>query len=963
MVSIKDLQEQLLANGQHAVFTGRKDLVDAVWIVVLKEYKYHRQLCIELYQAGLTKGGKIKNPLSYINPLDAALKTVDPEELRFFSAISRFQNNPTAAKSSMDIETLKVIIKNPLQLKFFYHNPEFSPQVAAGSIHEVKVGHILNNLTLMVNKSGSFYQFTSYINIEGRSYPLQELDIRYDYFILRDDILYLLGNFHILKVVQFFRQNRSGLELHESKFKEFQQHVLSKLENHVSVVYTHIQAATNEQKTETGIDDAMEKLIYLSEMGQYIQINPVMKYGAVEIPVRSQKQIYAKDAAGEVVMVQRNDREEDRFMAMLIRQLPDVDEQLENDFSYFYMHRQKFLSEDWFLNAFEQWRQQGITVLGFNQLRGNKLNGNKAEITVQVTSGLNWFNADLDVRFGKKKAALKQLQRSVRNNNRFVQLDDGTVGILPEEWMNKLAACFNAGEIVDDQLIVPKVNFSSVAQLYKAEELDEKVQQELALYQKKFLNFGGIKEVEVPEELHATLRSYQRHGLNWLNFLDDFNFGGCLADDMGLGKTLQVIAFILLQRKKVGVNCNLIVVPTSLLFNWQAEVQKFAPSIKMKMIYGPDRIKLMKDIDRYEIVLTSYGTLLSDIGWLKNHTFNYVFLDESQNIKNIESQRYQAVRMLKSRNKIAITGTPVENNTLDLYAQLSFTCPGLLGSKQSFRDLFSIPVDQFKSSRRLKELQQRIAPFILRRTKKEVAPELPEKTEIVLYCPMEESQRKVYDAYENEIRNYIEGKTDEDLSNNTMYILKGLTHLRQICDAPELLKDESLQGEGSAKMNVLMEQIENNAPGHKILVFSQFVSMLDLIRKELQSRNIEFEYLTGSTKNREEVVNNFQNNPDVRVFLISLKAGGTGLNLTEADYVYLVDPWWNPAVENQAIDRSYRIGQKKNVVAVRLICPDTVEEKIMKLQKTKRSLSDDLIQSETSFFKSMTKDDWLSVLR
>ena len=963
MTSIKDLQEQLLANGESPLFTGYRNLVEATWIVVLKEYKFHRQLCIELYEANRTKAGKIKNPLTYINPLDAILKTDVPEELKFFSAISRFQNNPTAIKSSFDLETLKFIVKNPLQLKFFYHVPEFSSQVAAGSICEVKVGSVVKDMTLMINRTNDFYECTSYLTLNGKAYPLLELDIRYDYFILLDDVLYLLGNFHILKLIQFFKQQRSGFKLHESKFKDFQQQVLGKLEDHVSVLYTDIHAATNEQIAENAMNNELERLIYLSESGQYIQINPVMKYAEVEIPVRSKKQIYIKDRKGEIFTIQRNEAEEDRFTAMLLRQLPDADEQLENDLPYFYMHKQKFLEEDWFLNAFEQWGQEGITVLGFNQLKGNKLNGNKAKISVQVNSGLNWFNADVNVRFGKKKAALKQLHRSVHNNTRFVQLDDGTLGILPEEWLEKFAAWFSAGEIEDDQLLIPKVNFSSVARLYKAEELDEVVQRELALYQKRFSDFEGIKEVEIPEGLNADLRHYQHQGLNWLNFLDDFNFGGCLADDMGLGKTLQIISFILSQRKKVQCNCNLIVVPTSLLFNWQAEVQKFAPSLKMHTIYGQDRIKQMKDLDRYEIVLTSYGTLLSDIAWLKQHTFNYIFLDESQNIKNIASQRYQAVRLLKSRNKIAITGTPVENNTLDLFAQFSFACPGLLGSRQSFRDLFSIPIDQFKSSRHLKELQQKIAPFILRRTKKEVATELPEKTEMVLYCPMCEPQRKVYDAYEHEIRDFIEGKTEEDLSNNTMYVLKGLTRLRQICDAPVLLKEEKLHGQGSAKIDVLMEQIENNAPGHKILVFSQFVSMLDLIRKELQDRNIDFEYLTGSTKNREEVVNHFQSNPDVRVFLISLKAGGTGLNLTEADYVYIVDPWWNPAVENQAIDRSYRIGQNKHVVAVRLICPDTVEEKIMKLQETKRTLSDDLIKSEPAFFKSMSKEDWLSLLK
>jgi SNF2 family DNA or RNA helicase len=391
-------------------------------------------------------------------------------------------------------------------------------------------------------------------------------------------------------------------------------------------------------------------------------------------------------------------------------------------------------------------------------------------------------------------------------------------------------------------------------------------------------------------------------------------------------------------------------------------VQKFAPSIKILTLYNADRPKNTSSFNNYEIILTSYGTLISDITFLQHYTFNYVFLDESQNIKNIESQRYQAARLLKSRNKIAITGTPVENNTFDLYAQLSFACPGLLGNKQHFKDIYSTPIDTFKVKRRSIELQKKIAPFILRRTKAEVATELPDKTEMICYCPMGEEQRKVYIDCEKELRDFLTDITNEEISKNSMHVLRGLTRLRQICNSPQLLKDEKLQGDGSAKIELLMDQIETKSPQHKILIFSQFVGMLNLIQKELEARNIPYEFLAGHTRNRESVVHNFQTNKNIRVFLISLKAGGTGLNLTAADYVYIVDPWWNPAVENQAIDRSYRIGQKKNVVAVRLITPGTIEEKIVKLQNTKKELSDKLIKTATSYLNGISKTELLSLL-
>ena len=309
-----------------------------------------------------------------------------------------------------------------------------------------------------------------------------------------------------------------------------------------------------------------------------------------------------------------------------------------------------------------------------------------------------------------------------------------------------------------------------------------------------------------------------------------------------------------------------------------------------------------------------------------------------------------------------MSGTPIENNTFDLYGQLSFACPGLLGNKQYFKDIYSQPIDKFSNSKRAEALQLKINPFILRRTKKQVATELPEKTEMIIYCEMGIEQRKVYDAYEKEFRNYLLNKEEGDLPRETMHVLQGLTKLRQICNSPALLKDESYFGDAAAKIKVLIEQIEGKSKQHKILVFSQFVSMLDLIAVELKAKYIPFEYLTGKTKDRASTVGSFQENDNIRVFLISLKAGGTGLNLTEADYVYLVDPWWNPAVENQAIDRCYRIGQQKKVVAIRLICPDTIEEKIMLLQASKTQLVNNLIKTDTTVLKHFTKQDLLNLL-
>ncbi|MFA6087775.1 DEAD/DEAH box helicase [Mucilaginibacter sp.] len=960
--SLFDLNQQV-APAALIPFNQPVNDTERVTCVVLKQHKYYKYLFIDLYSAQTTKDGKIKNPLSAIDPLDMIWETDDHQQLKFYTGINKFQNHLNSKRSEADLTALRAIVKNPLGYRFYYHNSEVSENITANSVVPVKVSLLPPAINLAVNTKGQFYELAGNLKIGNISYALKDLSIRFTYFILLNNTLYLADNLQTLGLIDILRKRPDNLLIHQSKFKEFKTQLLTQLEDKISIDYKHIKPATPAQLEQQGFTAETERIIYLSDFGSHVMIIPVMRYGETEISVRTKRQIYSIDKKGKEFLVQRNDEAELEFTALLVKQHADFLEQLEDDLYYFYLHKRHFLNEDWFLDVFDEWQRNGITILGFNELEGNKLNPNKVNITIRVLSGINWFNSDINVRYGRKKAALKQVYKAVRNKSKYVQLDDGTLGILPADWIEKFTKYFNSGEIVDDSILrTPKTNYATIAELYDDEVLDEEVRKEIGSYREKFANFESVKDVTVPADLKAILRPYQQQGLNWLNFLDDFNFGGCLADDMGLGKTMQIIAFILSQRNKVTHNTNLLVVPTSLIFNWQQEVQKFAPSIRIHTIYGADRIKNTDSFRNYEIILTSYGTLLADINFIKAYQFNYVFLDESQNIKNPDSQRYKSVRLLKSRNKIVITGTPVENNTFDLYGQLSFACPGLLGTRQYFRDIYSVPIDKFKSNKRAAELQNKVKPFILRRTKQQVAAELPDKTEMVLYCEMQEQQRNIYNAYEKEFREYISATTDDVLKKTPMNVLKGLTRLRQICNSPMLLTGEKPPGSESAKIDLLIEQIEGKSPQHKILIFSQFVSMLELIKKELIAKGIAYSMLTGSTRNREAIVNEFQNNTSIRVFLISTKAGGTGLNLTEADYVYIVDPWWNPAVENQAIDRSHRIGQNKNVVAVRLICPDTVEEKIMLMQDSKKELVNNLIKTDASFLQSLSKTDLLNML-
>ncbi|MCE7059974.1 DEAD/DEAH box helicase [Dyadobacter sp. CY343] len=958
--SVTLLQESLVPARSKGLPVDIDASIQTKKLVVIGLNKYYEHFFTELYEAATTRDGKIKNPVTALNPMEQVWKTEDPDSVKFFTAIAGFQNNFRKKQRDNDIGGFKAILKNPLKVDFFYHDPEVSENVNAASLVPVKMQQTPVDLQLNIDHKPPFYHISGKLILDGIYLDLEKVQQRFDYFVLYLNSLYLIDREDILNTIQFFRQHNQKIFIHESKFESFRQNLLSKLENRIKITYSFLKPATENQKEEAGFNTGPKKLVYLEEFGNYVLITPVMQYGKVEVPLFSRKEIYSVDNHGHPFTVLRNTSEELRFSAALIRQHPDFEDQLGKDFVY--LHKGQFLDENWFLNAFEEWQHQGISILGFNTLTKNKLNLNKASISVSVESGINWFNTVAQVKFGKQQVTLKHLHKAVKNRTKYVELGDGTMGILPVEWIDKFAKFFEAGELSGELIRMPKSSFVAISELYEAEVLSKEVQAQIAFFKSNLADFETIQPVAIPASLRASLRDYQKEGLNWLNFLDEFDFGGCLADDMGLGKTVQVIAFLLSQKEKRGKSTSLIIMPTSLIFNWQAEIEKFAPELKVLTIYGAERQREITDFDYFDIVLTSYGTLLSDVNFLKKYVFNYIILDESQAIKNPESQRYKAARLLQSRNKLVLTGTPVENNTFDLYGQLSFACPGLLGNKTQFKNHFSIPIDRFKDNDRARELQRRINPFVLRRTKKQVATELPDKTEMILYCEMGDEQRKIYNAYELEFYTFLNTKNEVDIPRESLHILQGLTKLRQICNSPALLNDDAYYGNSSAKIDALMEQIESKSPQHKILVFSQFVTMLDLIKAELTERNISFEYLTGQTRDREARVNNFQNNPDVRVFLISLKAGGTGLNLTEADYVFLIDPWWNPAVENQAIDRSYRIGQQKNVIAVRLICPGTIEEKILELQSTKKDLANDLVKTDNSVLKTLSKSDLLGLV-
>jgi non-specific serine/threonine protein kinase len=396
------------------------------------------------------------------------------------------------------------------------------------------------------------------------------------------------------------------------------------------------------------------------------------------------------------------------------------------------------------------------------------------------------------------------------------------------------------------------------------------------------------------------------------------------------------------------------------MYNWQNEIGKFTPNISFYVHHGAGRSRDALASNEADVIITTYGTLRSDIKQFVEVAFDYVVLDESQAIKNPNSKVTKAAGLLKATNRLCLSGTPLQNNTFDIYAQMNFLNPGMLGSVEFFKQEFSIPIDKFGEKEQTDHLRKLLYPFMLRRTKEQVAKDLPEKQEMVLFCEMGDEQRKIYEAFRNDYRDKILGVVDnQGIQKSQLTILQGLMKLRQICDSPSIIKDEEKFPNVSVKLEEIGREITENISNHKALVFSQFLGMLALIKERLTELGVDYEYFDGSSTvlERERAIQRFQNDESCRVFLISLKAGGVGLNLTAADYVYIVDPWWNPAVEQQAIDRTHRIGQTKNIFAYRMICTDTVEDKILKLQDRKRSLARELITDDEGFVKSLTRED------
>ncbi len=761
-------------------------------------------------------------------------------------------------------------------------------------------------------------------------------------YLLHGLTLYNVENVDDAEMLLLFLKSKEPIRIPKNEFADFVTEVYPKLAQRTPVpLPEHIQ-----QSTMTEIN---KKQIVLEEEPDQLRIFMQFQYGAVKVSWEDPRRTIVLSEESSITTVHRDVEAEEKAAEVMTgtraKKLEDGGWRVLDS-----------RAMNWLFKYIPEFVEQGFEILGRENLKKYKVRTSAPNISVGITSDLDWFDINLNISIEGIELSLKELKKSLRSKSRYVKLMDNSVAQLPEDWFNRFRHLFHFADVAENKIKASSTQAILLDALFEDIE-DKKVDDGFKEKLERLQTFEKIQPQELPRGFNGILRPYQKAGLDWLCFLKDYKFGGCLADDMGLGKTIQ--ALVLLQKEKEAgtTQPSLVVCPTSVVYNWQIEAERFTPKLHTLIHTGVQREKSEDAFNGFDIVFTTYGIMMRDFQFLKNIDFHYLILDESQKIKNPNSQSAYVACHLNASHRLVLTGTPVENNTLELWSQFQFLNRGMLGTLNYFRQAFATQIEKYQNEETAQLLQKMIYPFVLRRTKKMVAQDLPEKSEQMLLCELSETQKKAYttwrDAYRAKLLKLID---EQGLDKSKMNVLEGLTKLRQIANHPALIDPEV--EEDSGKFEVLFDLVEDIVnEGHKLLLFSQFVKMLKLVRQRFDKLGISYEYLDGQTRNRQDKVDNFQNNEQVRAFLISLKAGGTGLNLTAADYVIHVDPWWNPAVEMQATDRAHRIGQHKHVFVYKLITKDTVEEKIVQLQERKKKLVSELVTTESSFFKNLDQTD------
>ncbi len=586
-------------------------------------------------------------------------------------------------------------------------------------------------------------------------------------------------------------------------------------------------------------------------------------------------------------------------------------------------------------------------LLGAERLREYRVKAVKPKMKLSLSSGIDFLEGSATISLEGEEFSLRKFLQQYQKQ-KYITLSDGNRALIDEDYVKRLERIFRKAEKGSSDKV--RVSFFDLPDI--EDLLQERLQGEAFEHHRKFyegFNALATKKMKF-DGVQAKLRNYQKEGVKWLNYLYENNMGGCLADDMGLGKTLQTITML----TRISAGPSLIVMPRSLLFNWQDELQKFAPQLTYYIYYGGQRD--LNEACKQQLVLTTYALVRNDIEQFRKVPFHYVILDESQNIKNLASQVTQAVMLLQGKHRIALSGTPIENNLSELYSLFRFLNPAMLGTADEFNKQYAYPIQRDNDKEVTESLRRKIFPFMLRRLKKDVLKELPDRMEQTLYVEMDDDHKRFYEErrqyYQTLVGNSI---ASQGLEKSQMVMFQALSELRRIASVPESLSDGNI---ASPKIPLLTEQVEELvAAGHKVVIFFNFIAGIELVGERLTEMGIDYATMTGSTRDRRAVVERFQNDAGCRALLMTLKTGGVGLNLTVADTVYIVEPWWNKAAEEQAINRLHRIGQKAKVMSYALITRDTIEEKIRQLQQQKQDLADSLITGDSAMTKRLTEED------
>jgi superfamily II DNA or RNA helicase len=778
-------------------------------------------------------------------------------------------------------------------------------------------------------------------------------------WLLLEDMLYFFEQDIEGKKLQPFLNKRYITIPKTSEEAYFEKFVAPLIERY------HVYAEGFEIKTEHYEPIPLLKVIYVE--GGVSQLQLLFKYGENIFPMDTERKVSVRIAKQEENYIftrikRKADWEKAKFGELIKAGLKKTSALFYNlELSKQHPDEDKAYGViNWVNEHLEELQAKGYEI---EQTTGSKrflFATNK--IDFEISEKNDWFDINAIVYFGAFPIPFLALKPYILHKKREFPLPDGSIAIIPEQWFTKYGSLFSLAE-GSNTLKLKKHHIGLLSELADDSLANVTLNRKL----ERLNDFENIDDVQMPVNFKGELRSYQKAGYNWFSFLRDYNFGGCLADDMGLGKTIQTLA--LLQKLKeenelaATPGTSLIIMPTSLIYNWLSEARKFTPKLNILAHTGTNRDKEVDKFINYDVVITTYGITRVDVPLLKEFYFNYIILDESQNIKNPSSKSFKAVKVLKAKHRLILSGTPVENSVGDLWTQLTFLNPGLLGTQAFFNEEYVQAIEKKKDEEKARKLQAIIKPFVLRRTKEQVAEELPPKTEQVIYCDMSEDQAAYYEKTKSAYRNDLLSSMDDGTyARKQVQLLQGLTALRQLANHPVMI-DKNYTSDSGKFENVIYTLDNVLKGGHKVLIFSQFVKHLSVFKDYMEQEAIPYTYLDGATKNRGEIVAAFQNDPELKVFLISIKAGGVGLNLTEADYVFILDPWWNPAVEQQAIDRTHRIGQNKKVFIYKFIAKDTVEEKILSLQNRKKRLASSLITTEESFFKSLSKEDISELLK